>query len=50
MSVGGFGIAIGSLANLIAVRLAGEKNMWGPFHIVSIPFWIVATLIGAMLV
>ena len=50
VSVGGFGIAIGSLANLIAVRLAGEKNMWTPFHIVSIPFWIVATLIGAMLV
>ena len=43
VSVGGFGIAIGSLANLIAVRLSGEKGMWTPFHIVSIPFWIVAT-------
>ncbi|MDR5752068.1 MULTISPECIES: SLC13 family permease [unclassified Caballeronia] len=50
VSVGGFGIAIGSLANLIAVRLSGEKGMWTPFHIVSIPFWIVATLIGAWLV
>ncbi|SAL71228.1 transporter [Caballeronia terrestris] len=50
VSVGGFGIAIGSLANLIAVRLSGEKGMWTPFHIVSIPFWIVATAIGALLV
>jgi Na+/H+ antiporter NhaD/arsenite permease-like protein len=50
VSVGGFGIAIGSLANLIAVRLSGEKGMWGPFHLVSIPFWIVATLIGWALV
>jgi Na+/H+ antiporter NhaD/arsenite permease-like protein len=50
VSVGGFGIAIGSLANLIAVRLCGEKGMWTPFHIVSVPFWIVAALIGAWLV
>jgi Na+/H+ antiporter NhaD/arsenite permease-like protein len=46
VSVGGFGIAIGSLANLIAVRLSGERGMWAPFHMVSIPFWIVAALIG----
>jgi Na+/H+ antiporter NhaD/arsenite permease-like protein len=50
VSVGGFGIAIGSLANLIAVRLSGEKGMWMPFHIVSIPFWIVAIVIGWALV
>lgn len=50
VSVGGFGVAIGSLANLIAVRLSGEKGMWMPFHIVSIPFWIVAMLIGWALV
>lgn len=49
VSVGGFGIAIGSLANLIAVRLAKEKGMWGRFHLVSLPFWIVATAIGALL-
>ncbi|KMY86202.1 Anion permease ArsB/NhaD-like protein [Candidatus Paraburkholderia calva] len=46
VSVGGFGIAIGSLANLIAVRLSGEKGMWTPFHMVAVPFWIVAGLIG----
>lgn len=49
VSVGGFGIAIGSLANLIAVRLSGERGMWLPFHLVSIPFWIVAGLVGAWL-
>ncbi|KND56502.1 hypothetical protein BPUN_0411 [Candidatus Paraburkholderia kirkii] len=50
VSVGGFGVAIGSLANLIAVRLSGEKGMWMPFHIVSIPFWIVAMVIGWALI
>ncbi len=50
VSVGGFGVAIGSLANLIAVRLSGEKNMWMRFHAVSIPFWIAAALIGWALV
>jgi len=48
--VGGFGIAIGSLANLIAVRLSGERGMWLPFHLISIPFWIAAGAIGAWLV
>ncbi|KMQ80662.1 Anion permease ArsB/NhaD-like protein [Candidatus Burkholderia pumila] len=46
VSVGGFGVAIGSLANLIAVRLFGEKGMWTPFHMVAIPFWIMAVVIG----
>src|ERR1700722_14854592 len=50
VSVGGFGIAIGSLANLIVVRLSGERGMWGPFHLISIPFWIVAAAVGAWLV
>jgi Na+/H+ antiporter NhaD/arsenite permease-like protein len=50
VSVGGFGIAIGSLANLIAVRLSGEKGMWTPFHMVSIPFWIVAAFVGWALI
>jgi len=49
VSVGGFGIAIGSLANLIAVRLAKEKGIWRPFHLVSVPFWIVSTALGGVL-
>lgn len=50
VSVGGFGVAIGSLANLIAVRLSGQKGMWLPFHLASIPFWIAAMVIGWALV
>lgn len=49
VSVGGFGIGIGSLANLIAVRLAGVRGIWGPFHLISLPFFIVAALAGAAL-
>jgi Na+/H+ antiporter NhaD/arsenite permease-like protein len=49
VSVGGFGIAIGSLANLIAIRLAREPGMWGPFHAVSIPFGLASALVGALM-
>ncbi|MXN74407.1 citrate transporter [Burkholderia sp. 4701] len=49
VSVGGFGIAIGSLANLIAMRLAKEPRMWLPFHLVSIPFAIASAALGAWL-
>ncbi|KWI62294.1 citrate transporter [Burkholderia pseudomultivorans] len=49
VSVGGFGFAIGSLANLIAVRLAKEPRMWLPFHLVSIPFALVGAALGAWL-
>jgi Na+/H+ antiporter NhaD/arsenite permease-like protein len=47
VSVGGFGIGIGSLANLIAIRLAGERGIWGPFHAISLPFFALATGAGA---
>ncbi|UTV54891.1 SLC13 family permease [Burkholderia arboris] len=49
VSVGGFGFAIGSLANLIAVRLAKEPRMWLPFHLVSIPFALASGALGAWL-
>jgi Na+/H+ antiporter NhaD/arsenite permease-like protein len=49
VSVGGFGLAIGSLANLIAVRLSKERGMWLPFHLVAVPFWVVAGALGAWL-
>lgn len=49
VSVGGFGIAIGSLANLIAVRLSKTRDVWLPFHLVSIPFWLVAGVLGGWL-
>ncbi|MBV8634311.1 MAG: sodium:proton antiporter, partial [Burkholderiaceae bacterium] len=50
VSVGGFGIAIGSLANLIAVRLSKERDMWLQFHCFSIPFWVIGGLVGGWLV
>ena len=48
VSVGGFGFAIGSLANLIAVRLSRERGMWLPFHLYSVPFWLVGGLAGGL--
>lgn len=49
VSVGGFGVAIGSLANLIAVRLSGERSVWLSFHLISMPFWLIAVLGGGLL-
>lgn len=36
VSIGGFGLAIGSLANLIALRLARQPGLWREFHIWSL--------------
>ncbi|WP_199096708.1 SLC13 family permease [Dyella sp. ASV21] len=41
VNVGGFGIAIGSLANLIALRLAKQPHGMRQLHAVSIPFLLV---------
>lgn len=41
VNVGGFGLAIGSLANLIALRLAKQPHGGRLFHQVSIPFLLV---------
>lgn len=41
VNVGGFGLAIGSMANLIALRLARQPHGWRLFHAVSIPFLLV---------
>ncbi|MEO9080156.1 MAG: SLC13 family permease [Rhodanobacter sp.] len=41
VNVGGFGIAIGSLANLIALRLARQPHGLRQLHQVSIPFLLV---------
>jgi Na+/H+ antiporter NhaD/arsenite permease-like protein len=49
VSVGGFGFAIGSLANLIAMRLTGQRGMWTQFHLFSIPFWVVSGVGGGWL-
>ena len=41
VNVGGFGVATGSLANLIALRLAKQPHGLRLFHLVSIPFLLV---------
>ncbi|MFM7118878.1 MAG: SLC13 family permease [Gammaproteobacteria bacterium] len=46
VTAGGFGLAIGSLANLIALRLAGIQRLWVAFHVWSIGALAVATALG----
>ncbi|TRW49438.1 transporter [Aliidiomarina halalkaliphila] len=49
VSVGGFGLAIGSLANLIALRLARQPGLWKEFHIWSIPVLLAGILLALLL-
>lgn len=39
---GGFGLALGSLANLIALRMSRDRRAWLVFHAYSVPFLILA--------
>ena len=41
VNVGGFGFVLGSLANLIALRLARVSRGLREFHILSVPFLLV---------
>jgi len=50
VSVGGFGLAIGSMANLIALRLAREPGIWIDFHRWSVPMLVAAVLVGWWLI
>ncbi len=49
VGVGGFDSMVGSLANLIALRLSGDRRAWLPFHAYSLPFLLFATLVGYLL-
>ena len=49
VSVGGFGCVLGSLANLIALRLARLPNGLREFHKLSIPFLIVCAASALLL-
>ena len=42
VNVAGSGLAIGSLANLIALRIDGSRGALGAFHRVSIPYLLLA--------
>lgn len=46
VNVGGFGLLIGSLANLIALRMAAGPRKYLVFHAWSLPFLLAAALIG----
>lgn len=46
VNVGGFGFAVGSLANLIALRMAPDARAWLGFHRYSLPFLLAAAAIG----
>ena len=49
VSVGGFGFVVGSLANLIALRLAKLPNGLREFHKISFPFLIVCAASALLL-
>lgn len=46
VNVGGFGLLPGSLANLIALRMANNRRIWWRFHLWSLPMLLWAGLIG----
>jgi Na+/H+ antiporter NhaD/arsenite permease-like protein len=46
VNAGGFGLAIGSLANIIALRMVPERHLWLRFHLYSFPFFILSALIA----
>ncbi|MHA1730897.1 MAG: sodium:proton antiporter [Promethearchaeota archaeon] len=49
-NVGGNGLVIGSLANLIAIRLAEPRVTWKKFHAYSIPFFLASGLVSLLFV
>lgn len=46
VNIGGFGLLPGSLANLIALRMAGDRRIWWRFHLWSLPLLAWAMLVG----
>lgn len=46
VNIGGFGFMVGSLANLIALRMVDERRAWLNFHAYSLPFLAVAGIVG----
>lgn len=42
VNAGGFGLVLGSLANLIALRMASERKIWVQFHFYSIPLLVIS--------
>ncbi|MFG1175362.1 SLC13 family permease [Erwiniaceae bacterium CAU 1747] len=49
VNIGGFGLLLGSLANLIALRMAKDRSIWWQFHLYSIPMLLWALVSGWIL-
>ncbi len=47
VNIGGNGLLIASLANLIALRLSGEKHGYFHFHLYSLPYFVI-TLVSCL--
>lgn len=50
VNVGGYGFVLGSMANLIALRLAREPHGLREFHRISLPFLVVCAVLVGLLV
>lgn len=50
VNVGGFGLLPGSLANIIALRMAHNRRIWWRFHLWSVPLLLWAALVGYCLI
>ncbi len=46
VSVGGNGVAVASLANLIALRFFKERKIWVDFHKYSLPYFLLTFILG----
>lgn len=49
VNIGGFGLFPGSLANVIALRMAKDRQIWWQFHLYSMPMLLWALLGGWLL-
>ncbi|NDU93020.1 MAG: anion transporter [Ferrovum sp.] len=49
VNVGGFGFVLGSLANLIALRMVPERGIWWRFHFYSMPFLALGSAVALLL-
>jgi len=49
VNIGGFGLLPGSLANLIALRMAQDARVWWRFHLFSLPMLAWSMLCGWLL-
>lgn len=48
VDVGGFGLAVGSLASLIALRLGRQRGSLWAFHLWSLPFFLLTLVLTAL--